>query len=528
VVKLPAPRIVDEKFYMLHGLYNDLDTGGWDTTWRNYRASLFHLSLHAAFSDFKAYGPWAKGKDIAAATFAVSLVEDVNITAGAKAKWAGVLADLAHANYTSALRLVDPDDVEPSSLRFAVKALLSSAGVFASGGTSLTREEDDEVSALTETVTKKVDEAMKGKGPDGKTLLAEAAEMVYSGVTSRGALPEIPYFPHTDAHGPCDLFQGKLIEGDQKKSDALLRSAFARVGLESDTGATDSLFISEAREILASTEALNARLAKIKTHFDDLTAPTRLDEVEFPPGDYGNFMRVRAALAGPIKSVRDQLNLVKNVLDDVSGHDSGQQLDTQAAMQVMASGQSNRTDVFEQLEPMTKEEAWAILIDASKSTTSFAHETKGIATCLAEVAAKLIKQHDQWAMYSFNNSIQIIKDFSEEYGIVSKARIGGMTQRNSTLLPDAIQVAYKALTTREAAVRILVVVSDGYPSGYNDIGKKLVSVIKEVAKSGIFLMGVGVDSAAIKQYFPVNCVLSSPYELMKTFAKSYLEMAYNF
>ena len=528
MVKLPTPRIVEDKFYQLHGLYTDRDSGGWDTTWRNYRASLFHLSLHAAFSDFKAYGPWAKGKDLAAATFAVSLVEDVSITEGAKAKWPGVLADLAHASYTSSLRLAEPDDVEPSSLRFAAKALLASSGVFISSGAKLTSEEDDEVLGLAEWVSSKVEEAVKSNLPERKALLAEAAQEVYSRVTSRGALPEIPYFPHTDAHGPCDLFEGKLVEGDQKKGDALLKSALARVGLGSDTGATDALFMSEAREILASTEALDLKLAKIRVYYEELTSPTRLDEVEFPPGDYGSFMRVRSALAGPIKNVRDQLSLVKNVLDDVAGHDSGQQLDTQAALQVMASGQTNRTDVFEQLEPMTKEEAWAILIDASKSTTSFAHETKGIATCLAEVATKLIRQKDQWAMYAFNNSIQIIKDFNEDYGIVSKARIGGMTQRNSTLLPDALQVAYKALSTREASVRILVVVSDGYPSGYNDIGKKLVSVIKEVAKSGIFLMGVGVDSGAIKQYFPVNCVLSSPYEMMKTFAKSYFEMSYNF
>ena len=46
---------------------------------------------------------------------------------------------------------------------------------------------------------------------------------------------QIPYFPHTDAHGPCDLFVGKLVEGDQKRADALLRSALARVGLDSDT-----------------------------------------------------------------------------------------------------------------------------------------------------------------------------------------------------------------------------------------------------------------------------------------------------
>ena len=79
-----------------------------------------------------------------------------------------------------------------------------------------------------------------------------------------------------------------------------------------------------------------------------------------------------------------------------------------------------------------------------------------------------------------------------------------------------------------AAVKIMVVVSDGYPSGYDGIEKKLISTIKEVSKSGILLMGIGVDSNAIKQYFAVNCVLSTPYELMKTFVKSYFELSYLF
>jgi hypothetical protein len=528
VIKLPTPRIVEEKFYQLHGLYTDQDANGWNTTWRNFRASLFHLSLHAAFSDFKAYAPWARAKEIAGATFAVSLVEDINIMAEARTKWAGVLADLAHANYVSALRLSDPDDIDNPPLRFATKLLLSSAGVFRPSGSKSLREEDEEVAAAAERAKMKVQVALKAKAPDRRLILMEAAEVVYSGVAERGGrLPEIPCFPFTEAHGECDLFQGKLVERAQSDGGALLSSALAEVGLREDTSATDPIFVSEAREILANTESLNAKLAKVRTTFEGLIAPTRLDEVEFPSGDYANFQRVRSALAGPIKNVRDQLMLVRNVLDDVTGHESGQQLDTQAAMQVMASGQA-RSDVFEQLEPMYKEEAWAILIDASKSTSSFAFETKGVATCLAEVATKLIRQNNQWAMFAFNNSIQILKDFSEDYGMTTKARIGGLTQRNSTLLPDAIQVAYKALSTKEAGVRILVVVSDGYPSGYNEIGQKLVSVIKDVAKSGIFLMGVGIDSAAIKEYFPVNCVLSSPYEMMKTFAKSYFELSYMF
>ncbi len=219
--------------------------------------------------------------------------------------------------------------------------------------------------------------------------------------------------------------------------------------------------------------------------------------------------------------------MVKNVLDDEAGHDAGAQLDTQTVMQVMATN-SDRTDVFEQLQPTYKDEAWVILVDASKSLSSFAQETRGIVTCLAEVATKLVRQRTQWAMFAFNNSIQIIKDFSEDYGITTKARIGGLSQGGTTLLPDALQVAHKALGTREAGAKILVVVSDGYPSGYNDIDKKLVSVIKGFSKSDIYLMGIGVDSGAIKEYFRVNCVLKSPYEMMKTFAKSYLELAYSF
>ncbi len=421
----------------------------------------------------------------------------------------------------------EPDDIDSTPLRLATKLLLSSAGVFRSTGTRLSREEDAQIAAIDERVRIDVEDYVEHKSPENKALLSKAAEEIYAAISDGGPLSEIPAFPYTEAHGPCNLFEGKLLENDQVKEESLLRSALARVGLKDDPIPTDAIFLSEAQEVLASTETSQARLAKVRAFYEGLISPTRLESIEIPPGDYATFQRVRSELASPIKNVRDQLMMVKNVLDDVAGHDAGAQLDTQAVMQVMAT-QSDRTDVFEQLQPQYKDEAWVILIDASKSISTFAQETKGIATCLAEVATKLMRQKTQWAMFSFNNSIQIIKDFTENYDITTKARIGGLSQRSTTLLPDALQVAHKALSTREAGVRILVVVSDGYPSGYNDIDKKLVSVIKGFAKSDIYLMGVGVDSGAIKDYFPVNCVLSSPYEMMKTFAKSYFELSYSF
>jgi hypothetical protein len=90
-------------------------------------------------------------------------VEDINITTEAKTKWVGVLADLAHANYISALRLAAPDDIDNSALRFAAKLLLSSAGVFRSSGDRLSRDEDKEAVAVSERIRIKVEEAVKGK-----------------------------------------------------------------------------------------------------------------------------------------------------------------------------------------------------------------------------------------------------------------------------------------------------------------------------------------------------------------------------
>ena len=522
VVKLGPPRMVEEKFYQIQGLYVDQDEAGWDLAWRCFRASIFHLALHAGFSDFRLYAPWAKGKEVAAATFAVSLVEDMSILVAARAKWEGVLPDLAYASYLSALRLRDPDRIDNTSLRVAAKLLLACSGVFSSGGVRLTREEDKEVVAVAERARMLAEEA--ARAPSRGPLLVQAVQEVYAAVSDSGPLPQIPCFPFTESHGPCDLFEGKLTEASEEGAYRLLAAALSRVGLKEDSVPTDPTFVSEARELLAEQESVVARTEKMKAFYDGLISPTRLEGLEFPKGDYGTFMRIRSELAGPIKNVRDQLMMVRNIVDDTQGHDAGAQIDTQAVMQVMAT-KTARTDVFEQLEPVYKDEAWVVLVDASKSTAAFAQETRGMATCLAELVSKLARQRSQWAMYAFNNSVQVIKDFSEAYGMTSKARIGGLTQRRTTLLPDAMQMATKALNSRDAGVKILVVVSDGYPSGYNYIEAKLVQVVKNISKTSVYLIGVGIDSAAIKKYFPFNCVASTPFEMMKGLAKSYFELA---
>lgn len=523
VLKLPPPKVVEDKFYSLHGLYLDQDADGWSTVWRLFKASLHHASLHAAYSDFKAYAPWAKTRDVAAATFAVSFVEDLNLVAHARAKWPGVLPDLAFSNYISALRAADPEEISNEAVRVATKLLMRSAGVYQRGAN---KDEERDVLQTVDRATKRVAVAAKAAPQEAKANLVLAAQDVYEAVDQRGELSQIPFLPFTESHGPCDVFEGKLLEGKGNAAE-LFHSAFAALGMNTDPGPSDATAQADSREVLAGIETGNSKMRKLRHFYEGYAAATRLTDVEFPAEDYGAYMRVKSSLAGPIKTVKDQLRLVRNVLDDATGFESGQQLDTQAAMQVMASGQ-RRSDVFEQLELTHKEESWAILIDSSKSLKSIAHEARGIATCLAEVAKGIMGGQSSWAMFSFNNTLQIIKDFNEEYNMTCRARIGGLVQRNTTLLPDALQVVYKALGTQSAAVRILVVVSDGYPSGYNDIQKKLVQTIKDVGKTGTLLIGIGVDSGAIAEYFSTNCVLTTPYEMMKSFVKTYFEISYLF
>ncbi|MBI2126816.1 MAG: hypothetical protein HYU02_05845 [Thaumarchaeota archaeon] len=521
VIRLPVPRRVKGGFYMLHGLYFDEDETSWTSLWRLFKASLYHTSLHAAYSDFQSYSAWAKEKDLTASTFTVALIEDVKITMEAARRWQGLLSDIAYANYISSLRITNPDDIGNRPLRFATKLLTKVFGVCREAKD--TSEEDFIVNNLAKGVTSLVRESINNKQQQS-SLLLEAAQGVYTSLSKQGILREIPSLPYTEAHGKCSVFDSRLVEQDGE-SDNLIQSACHALGLEGTTHILEpaAVTVGEADEFRRETRTTEQSLNALRERYNGLIAPTKLDSVEIPKGDYGMFLRVRAAMSGPIRSIRDRLRQIRNVSDETPGHESGQ-VDTQAAIQVIAS-ESVRSDIFQREEFVHKDEAWAILIDSSKSISTFAHEVKGIATCLAEVAKDLIPSRNRWGLFGFNNSLQIIKDFQEPYSIECKARIGGLTQQYSTLLPDAMLACYKALSAIPVDNRILMVVSDGYPTGYANIEKTLVSTVEKISKSGVLLMGVGADNPAIRDYFTVSCVLENPYQMMKFFAKSYLELS---
>ena len=513
VAKIPVPRRVKEGVVSVQGLFADADEQGWATLWRLYRASLYHAAFHVSHGNLGSLAKWAKDKDRYPAIFVISMLEDYRITLAARDKWPGAMSDIAYANAVGAMRITDLDDVENRGLRTASKLMLSLWGVPQRKGRV---EEDQLVLAATEKVRGMVENSADDPS---NPLLTKAADLVMK-MFNKLVLPQIPSFPHTESHSGDSLFSDHL-EAAKEKEGPLMAGALGAIGVESGGQAAQDE--PEFRDTFQALQDLYEKRRKLSEHYTKLMASTRLNGVVFPEGDYAAFLRARAELAGPIRNIKNHLLAVKNVSDEEGGKLSGQ-VDMPMAMQVIASG-SPRSDVFVRDEAVLKDEAWAVLVDASKSVSKSSMEVRGIATCLAEVASALMRERSRWGLYGFNDTLQIVKDFDEPFSTEAKARIGGLSQHGGTYLPDALTVASRALGARPIDNRYLVVVSDCRPTGYAGIEDELVDKVKEVSKSGVMLVGIGVESPEVKKYFKVNSVLSTPYEMMKFFTKAYMELS---
>lgn len=523
VITLPSPRPLQEGYFTLQGLKFSGSQEAWRVLWRLFKASLYHAALHMAYSDFSVYSPWVKERDRRNSVYTISLLEDFRITCMSTRLWPGLTADLVYANCVGGLRAADPDTVSEAPLRLALKLLLSLWGLSSPRKESARPKEDDMVSEVARKTRDNLMNSVKVGRDLALTYTKHAFEDVYSFITSAGSLASIPALPHTEAHGPNHVFLNTL--SGKKISRENVLGAYSAIGA-SDASWTEERDAVEASELTQGFLASLEKMKNIQARYLELISETHLRGVEYPRGNYAEFLRMRSALSGPIKTIRDQLLLVRNVPDETTGHESGQ-LDTQAAIQAVAS-RSKRNDVFVREEPVYKQEAWAILVDSSKSIAPKSLEVKQLITCLSEVTKTLIPARDLWGVYSFSDRFLIIKDFDEEYSVDARARIAGIEERSGTMLPDAIKVTAKALQAKPVDVRILVVASDGHATGYPGIEEELASTIKAVNKTGVYLVGVGVDAAELLDQFSVNCVAETPYQLMRTFIKAYLELSSTF
>jgi len=192
---------------------------------------------------------------------------------------------------------------------------------------------------------------------------------------------------------------------------------------------------------------------------------------------------------------------------------------------VIAS-QQQRSDIFLEDTLRYRAQSWGILVDVSLSLKSFAGEVKDIILCLTEVSRKLFQDNKSLGVFAFDDKFYIIKDFTENHNRTVCARIGGIKHSGMTYLADAVRVAVELLKRRYEESKILIVISDGYPTGYKGAFEDAGEAIRSALRSGIHIIGIGIDSERVKEYFPVHCIVRTPYELMKKFVDTFFSYSF--
>ena len=502
--------------------------------WQTFKASVFHLSMHVAASDYEAYTDWSKNKNLESATFVVSLLEDTVVKAGLQALWTPFNEDVAVANALSYIKMKPAHLIIDPAFRF-MTALLSSYSTGCIKGTLSPKMKNDinvivsalgEIQKVIHNELSKItafehDEGISRKITDLSLMQRLAtADVMYETLGKYGTATEIPSLLYTENHGSNSAFFSNNIPTEQEITERLKAAHESKADDAQSSLAARSLE-AEVAQVFSTWESIEKNEKRILNNYETLGVGSRFRSFEFPREDFAEYMYSRAFVSSPIRRVLERLRLLKNLTGEDYRHEMGS-LDMQEAIQVVAS-KSDRTDVFVRDELQTREDAWAILIDASHSLKSFTGEVRSITLCLTEVARNLFQNQNAWATFAFNDKFYIVKEFSEGYTNRTRARIGGLEQGGMTYLTDALTLTAQILKKRTEESKLIVVVSDFFPSGYVGAEDALKTCVKKIENSNTGVIGIGISSRAVKNYFRINCVVNNPTELMKKFVDAFFQ-----
>ena len=527
VICLPEPRNIGKNAVEFQGMRlnvsNELQKR---ILWQLFRASVIHLSQHVATSGYDAYTKWSRNKDQKLALYVASVTEDSVVAAYTEKVWSPFLPDVALANAIAYLRLKPAQALFDDSIRVmtAITSQFTIGKVKGVLSEEMQRDVKDIVSQLGEVKNleaKRLDSEQKSAAESSMASTLERklelADRVYQRLQRYGKPPTVPALPHTENYNGASVYRNSVVATNEE-FDSALEAAFSALGSKTFT---DDSCERETTQAFSEWKARREREQKILAGYKESMENTRFSAIEFPKEDYTEYLRSKQLLSSPVRRVLEKLRLLKNIAGEDFKHESGF-IDLQEAVQVVAS-QSRRTDIFVREELQTREEAWAIVIDASHSLNFFTGEVRGVALCLAETAKNLILDRAAWGMFAFSDKFFILKDFSENYSTRIRARIGGLRHGGLTYLPDGLEVVKSKLRQHIEEAKIIIVVSDFFPSGDGGMEDELKQSLKQIERAGYGLIGIGLKSRAVRDYFRVSCVIDTPYDLMKKFVKAFLE-----
>ena len=116
----------------------------------------------------------------------------------------------------------------------------------------------------------------------------------------------------------------------------------------------------------------------------------------------------------------------------------------------------------------------------------------------------------------------ILKNYGERFGVDVRSRFGWLpntsTMRNN-VDGESVEIAARRLLARKENGKVMIVLSDGYPAASGNSGKlndHLKEVVKESMRAGINVVGIGIQSYSVKEFYPKAVVINDVDELPKT------------
>jgi hypothetical protein len=228
---------------------------------------------------------------------------------------------------------------------------------------------------------------------------------------------------------------------------------------------------------------------KILTRYEQPESSSRFSSMGFPNKDYSEYLRVKARCKRISSKMTEVLMGALNEFTEDIRKKFGV-LDLPDAIQVIAS-KSDRTDIFLRDEKSEQSFAWSIMTS--------------------------------WSVFAFNDQFEIIKDFSEQYNSRVKARLGGLFFRGLSYMPDAIEIAGKALARRGEEFKVMMVISDGWPYGYQNIYSETMDIIRSLEAAGMAVIGIGAQSGRMEYLFDSHCTSYTLRQFVNKFSVRFYE-----
>jgi len=498
--------------------------------WTLFKSSVYYLSLFTILYNPTLYSDLLKGKEENKALTAILLTEDAVLNAYLKVFHNDLLAEIKIADALSYYMLKPLHLVRNESLRIATSILSlyktgmikgrseTSLKIVKSAANALRSLESQSLETLSKLDSKF--NAMKAIDAESKK---ESFSKIYDFLSGYSSpLPEVPSFLYMNHLSRNSIFERGLDLPNEMTIRNIIEEITQRLNLEISIN-YESLR-NEASQHFWEWMMKEKAMQKILLKYREMGKETRFRDFVFPEHDYAEFLRRKAVHSKTIRRITNRLALYYNLTGEDFRREAGI-IDLQEAIQVIAS-QQQRSDIFQEDTLRYRAQAWCILVDVSLSLESFSGEVKDVILCLTEVSRKLFHDSRSLGVFAFDDRFYIIKDFTENHNRTVCARIGGIKHSGLTYLADGIKLAVESLKRRYEESKILIVVSDGFPMGYRGASEEAKEEINAALRSAIHIIGIGIDSRGIRDYFPVYCIVKTPYELMKKFVDTFFSYSF--